>query len=82
MELGVVVGDTKAEKEAFLESEFAAADADGGGTVDYEEFVSFCASPAFARPHSHGRIRTATRAQHSKPTATEAVALTLLIAPM
>ena len=54
MELGVVVGDTKAEKEAFLESEFAAADADGGGTVDYEEFVSFCASPAFARPHSHG----------------------------
>ena len=44
LELGVVIGDTKAEKEAFLEKEFAEADADGGGTVDYDEFVSFCTS--------------------------------------
>jgi Ca2+-binding EF-hand superfamily protein len=44
LELGVVLGDTKAEKEAFLEREFAAADADGGGTVDFEEFVAFYTS--------------------------------------
>jgi Ca2+-binding EF-hand superfamily protein len=41
LELDVVVGDTKAQKEAELEREFAKADADGGGTVDFEEFISF-----------------------------------------
>ena len=41
LDLDVVVGDTKAEKEAFLDREFSEADADGGGTVDFEEFVQF-----------------------------------------
>ena len=41
LEFGVVTGDTKAEKEAFLEVEFARADEDDSGTVDYEEFITF-----------------------------------------
>ncbi len=41
VDLGMVTGDTKAEKERNLEEEFAKADTDRSGFVDYEEFIFF-----------------------------------------
>ena len=41
LDLGILIGDTKAEKEAFLEKEFKKADADGSEAVDFAEFVQF-----------------------------------------
>ena len=41
IEYGMVTGDTKAEKDRFLETEFKLADADGSGGVDFDEFIAF-----------------------------------------
>jgi len=41
VELGMVTGDTKLEKELNLEEEFKKADLDRNGSVDFEEFIAF-----------------------------------------
>ena len=41
VDLGMATGDTKEEKERSLEEEFAKADADKSGYVDFDEFIAF-----------------------------------------
>ena len=47
----MVPGETREERQKLLEADFAAADTDGNGTVDYAEFVYFY-SVARKRAHS------------------------------